>query len=238
MGAIAALALIVEVSSYLINLRASRKAESLLRDVREMLVGTTTREEVNRIANRYGGGAVGHHNGSVPCESFIPRWEPYRIEIESTVLNRIGLLDRLHDTRFRIFGATQWKVYASFGIDEAGRLSCVEYSVYSDPLDRDSLRLRANESLPYSAADHDTYGVGGRNVHYVQLLVASVTTRATTEQRQRAFDLELRCLAHIGGCRAACEVMPSAWLDYQRQALQEGFALPRDELDDPRCKRL
>jgi hypothetical protein len=226
-----------ECASYVANFRAASRAKGLLRDVSAMKLGITTDEEVQRIVRRYGGN-VGSRFGMERCESFAPRWVPYTVDVESKVLNSLGERDLLHGTALRHFGASMWRVSASFGIDDRGRLSCVEYQVRSEPVDSDFVRVSAIYSLPYSASDTTAYDVGFRDVHYVRNLSAAATTNASVEQQERIFDFDLDCLARIGGCRAVCEIMPSAWLDYYRTVRENSSAVPAGELNDPQCESL
>jgi hypothetical protein len=79
------------------------------------------------------------------------------------------------------------------------------------------------------------YAVSLGSMKGTQYVRSKVTTKATDGQAQRAFNLDLNCLTRLGGCRLRCEVMPSAWLDYQKEAKEKGWDLPPDELADPRC---
>ncbi|MGB8837614.1 MAG: hypothetical protein WCC67_12760, partial [Candidatus Acidiferrales bacterium] len=76
-----------------------------------------------------------------------------------------------------------------------------------------------------------------RNLHYFHDLSASVTTLGGPKDHQRAFDFDLSCLSRLGGCRGVCELMPSAWIDYQKKAQEKGLDLPADELADPYCQK-
>jgi hypothetical protein len=231
------LAVVGECASYVANYRAAARAQSLLQDVRSLKLGSTTAAQVYTLVGQYGGNA-GQRLGYEECQSDSPRWKTYSVDVQNKLLNRIGEHDLLHDTDFRQFGATQWRVDAYFGIDSQGRLSCVAFRLSSDPIHHSSLRLDAYSSQPYSAADRESYAVGYSDVHQVQSLWASATTNAAPEHMQHLFDFDLRCLTRIGGCRMACEVMPTAWLDYQRDARERNLPLPPGQFADPRCQRL
>lgn len=218
------LALVVataECVSYVANYRAAAKAARLLRDVRALKIGVTTDEEVQRIVQRYGGD-VGPRFVQDECDSVAPRWKQYAVEVQSKMLNRIGERDLLRGTSFRQFGASMWRVDASFGVDDRGRLSCVYFQLTSDPVHSESVWASAI-LVPYDASDTSPYGVGYRGVHYVQHLSAGATTNAPIEQQQRVFDFDLDCLTRIGGCRWVFEVMPSAWVDFQRKLQNSGI---------------
>lgn len=236
-GCLTFLAAGAECASYLANYRAAVRAEKLLRDVRSMEPGQTTGEEVQHIVQQYGGD-IGQRFWLLKCESVNPHWKSYAVHVQSSVLNRIGEYDLLHGTGFRQFGTTQWAVYASFGIDDSGRLSCVNFHLSSTPVHRDAVEVNASYSLPYSLSDALTYEAGYEGVHHVQSLGASATTNATRAQVRHLFNFQLECLTNIGGCSNACEVMPSVWLDYQREARVANRPLPREQLDDARCEKL
>ncbi len=46
-------------------------------------------------------------------------------------------------------------------------------------------------------------------------LRAMITPEASTAERKRAFDINVRCLTDVRGCTELAEIMPSAWKDYQ-----------------------
>lgn len=129
-------------------------------------------------------------------------------------------------------------MHASFGIDDSGPLSCVNFHLSSTPVHHDAVEVNASYSLPYSRSDALTYEAGYECVHHVQSLGASATTNATPAQIRHLFNFQLGCLTRIGGCRMACEVMPSVWLDYQREARELNRPLQRELLDDPHCEKL
>jgi hypothetical protein len=209
-----------ECASYVANYRAAAKARSLLKDVRSLQPGKTTSAQVQQIVRRYG--ATSNRFWILKCESANPHWKPYATTVQSTMLNWIGEYDLIHNSRrLRQFGATQWIVAVSFGIDEEGRLSCINFDVRSVPLHHDAVYASAYYSQPYSSSDTRTYDVSYTGVHYVQALRAGATTNATPEQVKRAFDFDPSCLTQIGGCQTACQVMPSAWLDFEREARQQ-----------------
>jgi hypothetical protein len=201
-----------------------------------MKLGVTTGEETQRIVRRYGGD-VGRQFGVERCEEFAPFWKPYDVDVESGLLNRIGARDLSRSVILRHFGASVWRVSASFGVDDRGRLTCVDYQVISIPAHAESAQLSAQYSLPYSSSDSTTYEVGYTDVHYVRRLSAVATTNGTAEEQRSIFDFDLDCLTRIGGCRTACEVMPSAWLEYQRRAREDGLPRSADQ-SDPRCRAL
>ena len=160
--------------------------------------------------------------------------------MESDWNNWLGARDIVHDVHARLFGATVWRAVAFFGMQD-GHLTCVHYRVLSIPQGSAS----AYSSVDYRVSSKNgdgPYGVSFANIHNTKTLEAAVNTDASPDQRDHAFDFDLSCLARMGGCRNVCEVMPSAWRDYEAKAHTEGNAipperlLPSEELSDPRCK--
>lgn len=234
---ILAFAVAAEATMYILNAQASRRAESLLKDVRTMKPAVTTGEEVELVVGRYGGD-VGRRAGNNPCASIIPRWKPYAVVTRSEILDRVGLFDRLHGTAFRQFGASLWEVRAYFGVDGKDRLACVAYQIDSFPARSESARAAADYRLAYDASDSSKFGVAYNNIHSQDSLGVEATTSAKPSQRAGVFDFDLACLTRSGGCRVACELMPSAWIDYQKEARANGWPLPAEDASDPRCAKL
>lgn len=216
-GAVLLVGLISELSLYAVNRFAVRKAESLLQEGRLMRVGITTQGDVERVVQDYGGDMGRHFGASQPCESEAPRWRASSVEVKSKVLNWIGLRDFVRGTHFRQFGPAVWTVTASFSVDDNDRLACIEYRVGAMLIRSDALQLRATETLPYPNSE-PSYGTAYRDIHHVQSFGIGASNNAAPEQREHIFDLDLRCLNWIGGCRTPKDVMPGAWSDYLKQA--------------------
>ena len=122
------------------------------------------------------------------------------------------------------------------------RLCFLLYSVAAVSTKEKELRAYVNVALP------GTLGIGepfSYEVHnslvrgiYDSMEVWITPDYATRLEREHAFDFDLSCLTSFLGCRAVCKLMPSAWLDYQKEAREKGWPLMPDELNDPRCKKL
>jgi hypothetical protein len=162
----------------------------------------------------------------------------YSIRIAPDYLNRVGLtvpwLTRV--------GLKPWGAVALAGVKQ-GTVCYEEYSIgtignYNQQL-RGSVAntLSSNHSQP--GGDEVGYDVRFGVVRtYTYTLAVNITKRATEAEREHAFDFDLSCLTSFRGCRAVCELMPSAWLDYQREAHENGWTTPPEELNDPRCRNL
>jgi hypothetical protein len=222
--------LLIVCSAFVNTLRAERKARQLLNDCRSLEVGVSTEAEVQRLVREYGGEAGGLETNV--CEP--GRNTNHSVAVTSDSANWIGKhLPFLHP-----FGNRWWVAEAFFAFDN-GHLCFVSYNLrtYLTPRGRYDLWVSATAQGSPSP-EIDAYGLSvgpKRNLEYFQ---AQVWANATSLQRQRAFDFDLSCLTRFEGCRAGCEVMPSAWLNYQRTARQRGWPLPHVELEDPRCEKL
>jgi hypothetical protein len=96
--------------------------------------------------------------------------------------------------------------------------------------------VSANSQQAGPNSEEVRYDVSAGSIRNIRSFNTRITTDATPYEARRAFNFDLSCLTRFGGCRAGCEVMPSAWLDYQEKAKEKGEAVPADELADPRCK--
>jgi hypothetical protein len=223
--------LVTALWEYLANLRAQREAERLLQEVRALKVNESTADDVKRIVARFG--AV-----ESPFPGYCDKIDSVQaIEVSSVDLNRIGR----KMPAFRWFGNSAWQAQAHFAIGH-GRLCFIEYSISANPSPPLAgtffvLNATANYYLPYSQFPDFSYGVGLRNLHYVHDLSAAVTSLGSDAEHQRSFDFDLSCLSRFGGCRSVCELMPSAWIDYQKEVQEKGLDVPADELADPRCQK-
>jgi hypothetical protein len=216
---------------YIVNLRAQHAAERLLHQVRTLKVDESTEEDATRIVNEFG--AI-----EARFPGYCDKVDSVRsTEVSSRILNRVGR----KNPGLRWFGNSAWEVQAHFAIAK-GQVCFVEYSISANPSTyskgaRFVLNSTATYYHPFAAFPDFSYGVGLRNVHNFHDLSAAVTSLGTADEQQRAFDFDLSCLSRFGGCKSVCELMPSAWLDYQKEAKEKGLDIPADELADPRCNR-
>lgn len=215
---------------YVANSAAQRNAQRLLRDVHSITVNESTAEDVERIAEKFSG-------VEGPFPGYCDKIDSVRsIEASSTSLNWIGR----KMPRLRWFGNSVWQAQAHFAISE-GRVCFVEYKISANPSALAGslyvLSAKVNNYRPYVQFPDFSYGVGMRNLHYIHDLSAGVTTLGSPDEHRRAFDFDLSCLSRFAGCRSVCELMPSAWLDYQTQATEKGWQIPAEELSDSRCQK-
>jgi hypothetical protein len=223
------LALIVCVI-YVLTVKAERKATQLLNDCRNLKIGISTEDDVRRIVRDYGGESGGYITGQ--CQNGTKT--SHSVAVESRTANLAGQKTPM----LRPFGNSYWVADANFAF-ENGRLCFLGYYLLTYlSVDRHDLTVSASvlEGPAYPGVDPYTVAVGlQRNTERFQV---QVWTDATAEQHQHALDIDLSCLSLLGGCRTGCELMPLAWLDYQKTAREKGWALPPAEVGNPRCPRL
>jgi hypothetical protein len=225
-SALAAVALLA-VACVGADIYARSRATHLLQDVRNVTLGRSTEADISLIVRKHGreaGDAVGdgmcaHAGGTA-----------HSVRITG------GYLPFIHQ---RIPFFQSWAANADFLVQDG--LACfASYKLYVYSPNGGDIVLANQESYQNHSvsSEGNTYSVSAKRIRNFDDLTTRLSLDANSETRQRAFDFDLSCLIRLGGCRAACELMPSAWLDYQQKAKQEGWTLPADETGDSRCKKL
>lgn len=212
---------------FVLNLRAERQAVSLLQAVRTLRVGQSTEADVQRLVRQYGGEAGGQYSGL--CRS--PE-RTHTILIGSEKLNSLG--ERA--AWFRPFGNRVWWVAVGIVMSH-GTVCWISWNVSADSSYNYTVLSLQTDSVEPSSAEKP-YDVSAGTVNYFRRIRVQVSSDASRESFKHAFDYDLSCLARPEGCRATCEVMPSAWLDYQKEAHEQGWPLPPEELGDRHCEYL
>ena len=220
----------IVIYQYVANLRAVHKADSLLQEVRALDLDRSTAGDVERIVDNFG-------EIEISFPGYCDHVDSVRsTRVSSPVLNRIGR----KMPALRWFGNSAWEAQAHFAMDQ-GRPCFIQYEISANPspLTGTSFVLNSTGSYArrYTQGDDFSYGVGLRNLHYFHDLTAADRAPGEVEEHQHTFDFDLSCLSRFGGCRGVCELMPSAWLDYQKEATEKGWDVPVDELANPRCQR-
>lgn len=222
--AAAVLLLAVEGVIFFVNLRAERRAAELLLAVGSLRIRESTDADVEQIVNRFGGEAGLEATGVCPSNS------THSVEIRSEGLNWLGL----NSAWLRPFGNRIWSVSALIATSQ-GRVCWI--SLWANAVLWDipqQLQAETDAVLDDSVGEAHHVSTGTRrNISFIRI---QISPNATSQQMQSAADFDLSCLTRIGGCRATCELLPSAWVDYQIEARKEGWSLPNDELNDNRCK--
>jgi hypothetical protein len=223
-AAVLVILLLAAILVRVIYVRQEQRAAMLLNAVLSLRPGESSATDIEGIVANYKGGPT--DISGLACD---PHGPSYIVHIANDALNSMGSSAVLAVLRPR-------NVNAIF-ILKNGTLCYVQYSVEIVPGRR--LRpVRTNASVTLASETEllpfDIEYLGG-NIRSFQV---ALTSEATPDQHRRAFDFDLSCLARFSGCHVACELMPSAWLDYQKKARAEGRAPRPEELGDPHCKKL
>jgi hypothetical protein len=216
------------VGSWVLAIRARRSAEKLLQDIGSLDPRTATEAQIRSIVQHYGrddGGYAFDGRCSWGKQTF------HFVSIRSTFA---WWLDRRMREAHWIVDRP-WDVSARFVFDSQG-LCKIDYQVVDIMPDRYDAVYATSTYLRPPVPEPFNYTLGPAPPRYPRGFEAQVTSAATPEQKRHAFDVDLSCLTRFGGCNAGCELMPSAWLDYQHKARQEGWPLPQVDTQDPRCK--
>ena len=226
------LVVVSETVIYGANLHTVRQAESLLRAVKLLRIGYSSGADVQKILRTFGDAGGRQFAGSCPsCDQSS-------VVVSSDALNHLGAVVPFGlAPHLRLFGNTWWFAQADFEIQN-GRLYSVRYRVHTTPASYPPTSLFLDAVASGSPAFDSSYGVFTRVFKGGRELDAWTSAGSTEQERQRAFDFDLSCLTVFGGCRATCELMPSVWIDFQKEARTEGWTLPTEEASDPYCKKL
>ena len=216
---------------YVANLRTERRAEALLRDARTLELGKSTEADVRRILARYGA-SEGHASGY--CDPLHE--ESHMVDISNSDLNLMGGKSRA----LRPFGNRFWHVSVFF-VTSRGYVCGVLYRIRAALPDGlwevavDVHYLQSSSNLSYIEEPYVLENNPYKNLLWTE---TTVTNQATEEERKHAFDFDLSCLTSHAGCRARCEIVPAAWIDYQIRARQKGRSIgPEAFLADRMCKK-
>jgi hypothetical protein len=195
------------------NFRTQKAAETLLRGVQKLKVGESTEEDINRVVAEHSAESrIGHFNFcGVGAET-------HRTVIGNSILNWLGYRSKV----LRPFGNRVWRVEADFVVDK-GKLCFVQFVLQtSDP--RYGLQITSSSIATQDSEDTKVvpYAVDAGTRYYTRYVRIETTTLAAEEERQHAFDFNLACLSRLRGCTTRCEVVPSAWLDYEEKTNHNG----------------
>jgi hypothetical protein len=221
-----AVVLVGECAIFAANFHTERKAVALFQEVRSLRTGESTDAEVQGIVRRYGGEAGLQPTGF--CQS--PD-NTHSVEIRSEGLNWLGE----KAAWLRPFGNRLWSINVTMGHESrSGLLVSTWVDAYAWKAPQE---VEAESNLVLGHPGDQSYSVSvGVQRDISSIRVEVFPTWATAEQTLHASDFDLSCLARFGGCHAPCELLPSAWLDYQAEAREKGWSLPPDEMNDARCK--
>jgi len=222
--------------SYAANIRTQHRADELLKIVRQWRLNETTFSDTQPVRISYK--ARKDPSGSVTGS---PSEQTYNIVIGNDVLEAT-----------RIKYPKVWR----FGFKPSGvlvvlryrdeKLSYVSYS-FGTPVRVGSgaiVELVGETRVQQDSRSgiNGNYSVG----YYLRPspivanaselgLAATITPRATDEEYNAAFNLDLSCVSTIRGCQALCQIMPSVWREAHRRYQNKEISLPQEELENPIC---
>ena len=158
------------------------------------------------------------------------------ITVTNNHLNRLGNKNRI----LRLFGNRFWSVEVVF-LSNEGRVCATLYflrALRSDGLSEISVKVYRQQEIPGPDSSLLPSRYSARVFKNCLDFETKITPSAPATQQQHSTDFVLSCLMRFSGCRAPCELLPSAWRDYQTEAEKEGLKPHTDELNDPRCGKL
>lgn len=242
LGTTVTLAALLLLTSYATVYYAHHKAQKLLDEVRTLGPGKTSVEDVKKLVQRYGGeefdansysfveGSDKKYTWPDPClgEALSyaifanPPWIVMRTVYAFPVLQKIGL--------------HPWAVSLNIHRKE-GKVTCYSQNVLFWRPDGQEVEATASLNLrnPQSLVEQGVYEpesfVSRSHYHHTSV---NVLREASSEQRDRAFQMDLSCTVSLHGCYFPCQLMPLGWLDSLRDRQLHGRGLP-EGADDPRC---
>ncbi|HKV24774.1 MAG TPA: hypothetical protein VJN93_09310 [Candidatus Acidoferrum sp.] len=167
------------------------QAKNFLQDVMHIRVGESDLAELQTLASKYRGYAV---QGSPRCDQDLCTFDFY---FDNFWLGRIGLA---RGTRF------------GGGITAlGGKIAQIELFVQSDT--GCSTEVVESRGTPDSTA----FKVGGikrttfGGVDYTITMTIHLTSAASEQERQKAYNFNLACLTALRGCNDARQMLPGAW---------------------------
>jgi hypothetical protein len=209
-----------------------KRAEALLHDVGTLEIGRATVQDVQRVVKMYGGEPWGVASGF--CKSADTGSV---ITVTNKHLNWSAMKNRI----LRPFGNRFWSVEVVF-LSSEGRLCAVLYllrALRSEGLWEISVKVYRQQEIPspdYRLLVPSRYSA--RVFKNFLDFKTEMTPSAPARQHQHSTDFALSWLMRLWGCREPCELLPTAWRDYQTAAEKEGLTPHTDELNDPRCGKV
>lgn len=224
------LLLTAEILILVANVRTRRQAEALLRDMRSIKVGESTTDDILRIVQHYPAAPKGSSSACAADES-------HSIRIANDAMNRFAFAT----PALRVFGARPAGIVATFLLQK-GHACYLSYSFAVIPgASAQDLVAEASEWL-FTCDDRANgnprdacYEVDEGVVRQTKELKARLSYMANAKEREHGFGFDFSCLTSLRGCQRLCQMNPSVWRDYVAKAQKEGWALPPEEINDPRC---
>jgi hypothetical protein len=211
-----------------LEIRGHSQSRRLLSDAQSLRVGESTASDIQGFVLRHGGFKADSEFCGTADSCYIVQTGP------TVTLNRLFLSS---DRFQRWLGVRPWGVNATFQITQS-RLSglLVESIAYTAENDEqlDSRLHIETPGGPGATPYFAHYTVSRGHIHIFEVWI---TPQANPLERARGFDFDLSCQIAYSGCGNVCQLMPSAWVDYQREPFGKDSPIPAEEVNDPRCNK-
>lgn len=229
--AIVLFCVLVLVATRVASVYTRSRQKLLLNKIASLHVGTSRIQDVQAITQRFPTEA-GARSSACPSAD-----HSYSFRVANDTLNRLAM--RLPELRF--LGVRPAGVVAVVLLRD-GVVCFVSFDV-ATMLQDGNREVEATTSVEsvrdtYFLRDHQYHVLMNSIRGYIHTLDVRISPSVNDERRAHAFDYDLSCLGSFRGCRAPCELMPSAWLDYQKEARANGWDVPPEDASDPHCTKL
>lgn len=191
------------LACYAYHIRA--QAESLLKDVTSLKLGSSTESDVQQLTKRHSRYLVSHtYSDGVATTTFEVKnsWLS-ALRLEPPAL--FGAAVKIRDGHVYHTSAWLFRSMPIFPTFQASAGMVDEYSEYQDAPRTGHYGFPTPVGKPYLRVQLDSH--------------------ATSSQRQHAWDFSFRCLVKPGGgCDLPCDYLPSAWQDYKVDVYEGGLS--------------
>jgi hypothetical protein len=198
------------------------KAEKLLRDVQAMKLGESTLDDVKRLHKEYGGFSQKEDDSVCSGDDCFFYGIPiYDWALEKALALRWRVLHASAVWHNPCCDLALWRAFAVGISVKAGRVIRIEVDLYSRGSDGfiRAGRVLVVPQIPDGPEPlrsgyrvypfHITTPGGGTGI------AATLTPGASARDRLRAFQINLRCVTTLRGCRELDEIMPAVWEDHK-----------------------
>ncbi|HEY6465743.1 MAG TPA: hypothetical protein VIY69_07115 [Candidatus Acidoferrales bacterium] len=207
-----------------IEVRAHRKVRRFLHDLQALHLGDPS-SSVEEIVRRYEGKKID--------ADFCPQADNcYSIYVGPNLALERFLLPRKRLQR--LVGFRPWTAVGTLQITR-GKLTQVDFEAGVAGQGDEGLQVQTRLQAKGPSYDARCGGGFAEGAGPFESFEVSITDLATPSETRQAFDVDLSCAITYLGCRSVCELIPSAWLAYERDRPAE--ATP-ETANDADCKRL
>jgi hypothetical protein len=197
-----------------------RRADSLVRNLRQLAIGKSDYKVAEAIATKFGNAPPPYWTSAYPKENCAARdhLEPcaFIIAMNDSPIERLWLK---HPSLPHL-GVRDWRGSAVIVVTN-GAVNHYSFSVWYESSNGQwrGFGMRESEDLPkyerVQARISDSYSIERSGTSETGFgLQSSLTPAATETERWRASHFVLACLDQRQSCGEICEVMPDAWRDF------------------------